>query len=73
MNNEIEKAVNTIQGILAGLTDKDNFFITLSKITKEGVMNTHCMQGFDTFQAIGLLENIKTQIQDNMKKGQAKK
>lgn len=72
MNKEIEKAVNAIQGMLAGLGDKDQFFVTLSKLTKDGIMNTHCMQGFDVFQAIGLLENIKTQIQDNMKKGQKK-
>lgn len=73
MNKEAEKAVNQIQGILAGINEKDLFFVTLSKMTKDGIMNTHVMQGFDVFQAIGLLENIKTQIMDNMKKQQAKK
>ena len=72
-NKEIEKAVLVIQGILAGLEVKDQFFITLSKITKDGVMTTHAMQGFDSFQVVGLLENIKMQIQEAMKKQNVKK
>lgn len=68
MNKDIEKTLNQIQGILAGIGDQDCFFLVLSKITKEGIMNSHVLQGFDNFQAIGVLENLKQLILESMKK-----